>query len=89
MRSVWKFPFSVSDWCEFPMPVGAKILHLAVQHGDPCLWAEVDSDAPTEMRTFRTYGTGHAMGYHNQHYVGTYMVQDGALVFHVYEQVRL
>lgn len=85
-RSIWKFTFNVNDWCEFNMPVGAVIRHISVQNDTPCLWAEVDLDAPSEIRRFRTYGTGHPMDNTPQTYLGTYFIQGGRFVFHLYEQ---
>lgn len=87
-RAIWKFQLNTVDWVEFPMPAGARILDLQVQHGYPCIWAEVDADsnALKVIRKFRTYGTGHPLDEVQQTYVGSYQLAEGALVFHVYEQ---
>lgn len=85
MRTIWKFPISPADTIEFSMPVGAVILTLQTQYGEPCIWAEVDDQAPTEIRKFRTYGTGHPVVPGGVH-IGSYQLRDGALVFHVYEE---
>ena len=67
------------------MPQGAKILYCAVQRGIPCLWAEVQPEAAKEKRRFAIYGTGHPINAANQKYIDSYMLHDGALVFHVFE----
>lgn len=85
-RIIWKFHISPADTIEFSMPVGARILTLQTQFGEPCIWAEVDDQAPTEIRKFRTYGTGHPMD-GDLTYVGSYQLNGGGLVFHVYEEV--
>lgn len=85
-RSIWKFPLRVADFVEFAMPKNAKVLTVQVQLGDPCVWAEVDVGAETEIRRFRTFGTGHPLD-SGLLYIGTYQMRDGALVFHLYEDV--
>ncbi len=50
----------------------------------PFIWALVDTDAPEEARVFHVRGTGHpadALG----RYVGTFQIDGGALVFHLFE----
>ena len=84
MRTIWKY--AVDDG-PVSMPSGARILSVQVQRGDLTLWAEVDSDAPAEIRRFRVYGTGHelprGLGYQDSH-IAT--VQDEPFVWHVYEE---
>ena len=62
MKTIWKFPFAVSDKLviAIEMPKGAKILHVEVQsdwlapglRGQPCLWALVDPLAEKEWHVF-------------------------------------
>lgn len=90
-KSVWKFPIAVEDVQCLMTPLGAKILCVQTQNGMPCLWAEVDTEAPVnDMRTIVTVGTGHVMEFKAFEgvYIGTYQLQNGALVFHVYEIVK-
>lgn len=82
MRQVWKFaivPFAT----DIRMPKGAKLLHVALQDENPCLWAEVESKAPIVKRNIRTYGTGHKIDDEPSIYVGTFQI--GQFVFHVYD----
>lgn len=85
MKSVWKFKVPISDVVKVEMPKDAKVLFASVQHGDPCFWAEVDVNAPTETRFFRIYGTGHRIPDDTGRYLGTFMMHGGDLVFHAYE----
>jgi hypothetical protein len=86
MKTIWKFPLEVTDVQTVRMPRGARILCVQVQSGVPCLWAEVDPKAETELRTLRIYGTGHPMAEGEQrNYVGTFQLVGMGLVFHVYE----
>ena len=84
MRAIYKYKLSVQDTVDLCIPEGAKILTLQMQQGCPCIWAEVNPQAPTEERTFAIRGTGHEfLAEHTGEYIGT--VQDGALVLHAYE----
>ena len=85
MTSVWKFPIQRADAYTIDMTKDAEILHVGVQKNEPFMWARVDPDAPKERRGFRVAGTGHALyGAPEKHY-GSFMLNDGALVFHVFE----
>lgn len=97
MRTIWRFALPVTDRPELQMPIGARVLGVGpfrqsagdgMYHVNPPLdmWAEVESDAPTELREFLIVGTGNplpAVG----HYVGTATGQEG-LIWHVYEVGR-
>lgn len=84
--TIWKFPIPVTDDIEIEMPAGAEVLHVAEQAGQVCLWALVRPDAPVERRRFRLAGTGHAVTTDvRRRHVGTVLLHDGALVFHLFE----
>lgn len=85
MKAVWKWPLNVVDKQDIFMPAGAEMLTVQVQDGKPCLWAMVDPSLPKERRVLCTAGTGHAIQEETGlDYVGTYQLEDGALVFHVF-----
>ena len=68
------------------MPAGAKVLTVQMQGGQPQLWARVDPKQPKEWRTFAVYGTGHQIPDDRRlEYVATFQMDDGALVWHVFE----
>ena len=83
MQTIWKYPLDIRT--EIMIPTGAKILCVHVQNDRPCLWAQVDPKAVKEKRTFKIYGTGHEMFDACGTYVGTFMTDGGAFVWHVYE----
>lgn len=58
MRAIYKYKLTVQDTVDLCIPEGAKILTLQMQQGCPCIWAEVNPQAPTEERTFAIRGTG-------------------------------
>ena len=86
MRAVWKFPLGpLNDLIDVAMPVGAEIVFVGVQHGEPMLWARVQVEAPLETRRFRVAGTGHVLADEVGPHVGSFMLHDGAIVVHVFE----
>jgi hypothetical protein len=83
-RSIHKFAL--------PMPVnaiyvakGARVLCVQNQDNLPCIWFEVDPDAPDERREFITVPTGGLVDL-GAEYVGTAHGVEGWLVFHIYER---
>lgn len=85
-KTIWKFPVQVTDEQQVSMPFSAKIRYVAAQGDIACLWAEVDSSSPKmRERTIRIYGTGHPMPEDPGAYIGSFMLQGGALVFHAYD----
>lgn len=85
MTAVWKFPLAVEDTQTIDIPKGAYLLHVAAQSDVPCLWALVNPEAATEQRTFTTVGTGHPVAL-NDAYVGSYQLDEGAFVGHLFER---
>lgn len=84
MRRVFKYPLPVQDAFTLSLPVGAQLLSVQVQRGEPMLWALVDDRAGLEARHFMIRGTGHdadAVG----SYVGTFQLADGAFIGHLFE----
>lgn len=71
------------------MPEGAKILAVEAQYEKPCMWALVDPNQETETRHFEVFGTGHPIHYDSRNirkYIGTYQLNNGGLIFHVFER---
>jgi len=86
-KLIYKFELKVLDVIEVTIPIGAKILSLQVQNNIPCLWALVDEGVRSEVRTFKTFGTGQYIFDKEiscKKYIGTYQLQKG-LVFHLFE----
>ena len=84
-RTIWKCqipPTNGSHTVTLP-GVSIRPLHVAMQGETPTLWVEVDPDADkTWDIDYQWFGTGHDIPV-NALYLGT--VQDGMLVFHLYE----
>jgi hypothetical protein len=87
MITVHKFQFKIADEFTIEMPRSAELLHVALQHDVPCVWALVNTDAPMTKRKFRLAGTGHPLGvrtYQDVH-VGSFFQADGLLVWHLFD----
>lgn len=83
MATVWKYPLpSASEALE--VPYGAKFLHVAEQHGSVMTWWEVNPTAPPQARRLAVVATGMTVPLHGTH-LATWLMDDGALVFHLYE----
>lgn len=85
MKTIWKFPLSLSDESVFKMPSGAKVLSAGVQEERIHIWAEVDPDKIQVLKRFYVVGTGHPMPIGNLRFIDTVHMAGGELVFHVFE----
>ena len=87
MQAIWKFTMQCADKQVVALPKGAKVLCVQTQNESPCLWVvnPAVEVATTEDRTFAIYGTGHQHESIGGVYVGTFQLQGGLLVFHVFE----
>lgn len=82
MKTIWNFQLGSGSTQTVEMPVGARIVAVGMKRSKVTIWAEVDSEAETEERRFRVYGTGHSIE-DGWEYVGTCF--DGPFAWHVYE----
>lgn len=84
-KTIWKYPLKIIDHQALNMPRNAQILCVQVQYVEPCIWALVDSSEPPEERYISMFGTGHRIpSAHSYPYVGTFQINEGDLVFHVF-----
>lgn len=85
---IWKFTIPIADEFTIDMPQGAKLLDVQAQGGEqPVLWALVEPDETIQPRCFALRGTGHdATGLDEAEYVGTFQLNRGALVFHLFDR---
>lgn len=85
-KTIWKFTFEPRDDIEIEMPKEAEVLAVQTQHGQPCIWALVNSKAEKETRRFRMAGTGHPINDKLGKYIGTFQMMSGQLIFHLFEK---
>lgn len=84
-KQVWKFPLPFSGRYEVALPAGAVVLTVQDQPGlGPMLWAMVTPGAALEKRAFGIFGTGQPVR-GNLNYVSTFLLLNGALVYHAFE----
>ena len=81
---VYKYPLPLGDWVSVYMPQGAEPLCVQTQRGSPCLWARITVGAPPVMHHFRIAGTGHDLGSNVGRHIGSFQLNGGDLVFHVF-----
>lgn len=84
-ETIWKFELMITDRQEIQMPILSEILTVQMQYGVPCLWAKVSSDYKKENKIILMYGTGHRIVHELGKYIGTFQIDDGQLIFHVFE----
>lgn len=79
---IWKWRLEVMG---VQMPTGAFIVLVHEQHGDPCVWAQVDPEKEVEVRRFEIVGTGHSFDPATRVYRGSALC--GPFVWHVLEVI--
>lgn len=91
MKRVYKYSIEIDGYTSINMPIGAEILSVGYQPhcGEDFIqiWAltETDPNINLEKRKFRVAGTGHDIDEPNLTYIGLVSIQNGRLVFHVFE----
>ena len=85
-KTIWKFEIRPGEPVE--MPRNAEILTVQMQYGAPMLWAIVDPDEITEYRSIQVIGTGHPLPDNPRKYIGTFQIDGGRFVLHVFEWVK-
>ena len=84
-QRVYKYELPpLGDWISMTMPEGAEPLCVQVQGGRPCMWARVVVGRPPVVHHFRIAGTGHDLGSNVGRHIGSFQLEGGALVFHVF-----
>lgn len=88
MKKIYKYKIEILDEQEIFIPCYHTILCIKLQSGTPYIWVEVEDDAPLQKVKFKLYGTGHEMSKERpEQYVGTILLNDDKLVYHLYRQL--
>ena len=85
MTIIWKIRLEVKTLQQIELPAGAQILSAQAQGKDLCVWALVEPMAPKVCRSIEVYGTGHRIPSRARRHLGTALMSEGALVWHVFE----
>lgn len=84
MKTIWKYPINPRQ-NKIEMPIGAQILSIQTQRGNPQMWALVDPNNRKETRIFQVYGTRWDIQDFPGKYIGSFQVEEETLIFHVFE----
>lgn len=84
--AIYKYPLSLRASSELTMPAPGRIVHVAMQAGDPYVWAIVWPDCgETITRKLRIIGTGHEYDPTGLTHIATF--QQPPFVWHVFEEM--
>jgi|WetSurMetagenome_2_1015567.scaffolds.fasta_scaffold04369_10 hypothetical protein len=93
MKVIYKYELAVIPKQFIKMPYDFKILKVDVQKGIPCIWVEhIKEIAEAGIHVLNSYefitvGTGKPFSFvyeDNWEYIGSYMLDEGQFVGHVY-----
>jgi DNA-directed RNA polymerase subunit RPC12/RpoP len=88
-RKIFKYLLRpTDDEIEIAMLEGSEILTVQIQRGIPCIWAIGDTGALLTPRRLCIRGTGRTFKGNEGKYIGTFQLDNGDLVFHVFEERR-
>jgi hypothetical protein len=86
---IFKYKLKIPGRQKIEMPSNSKLLTVQVQRREPMLWALVDDeDSKTIDREIAIFATGEALPDGRGEYLGTFQIDEGRLVFHVFEVVH-
>jgi hypothetical protein len=86
---IWKYTLAITDTQDIEMPSGARILSVANQNGELCLWALVPTANATKTRCIEIIGTGNPISPNHEasrRFIGTAVINP--FVWHVFEWVH-
>ena len=84
MKTIYKYPIEMSNEFNILMPKYAEVLDVQIQHGKPYIWARVNTDEPVVVTPFALRGTGHECDVTDLSHVGTFQMDGGDLIFHLF-----
>lgn len=86
MRRIFKYELTMEDVCTVKSYNYFDPLCVKVQNGKPVLYAIVDEETEPCNHRILIYGTGFKVGPYldSSKYIGTFMLNDDELVFHVF-----
>lgn len=70
------------------MPIGSKILSIQTQFNEPEMWVLVNQNNKECEREFVVFATGQEIDENNIEYIGTFQIDNGSLIFHLFEKTK-
>ena len=86
MKVIWKY--AINPHTTVSIPDGARLLSVQTQDNQPQLWALVDPSKPKVGHAFRAVATGEEFDDQGHVYVATFQINNGGLVFHLFELIE-
>jgi len=86
MKTIYKYEVKPGEFT-VEMPANSQVLTVQAQYNSAFIWALVDTDnLPIITRRFFSVPTGgNWTGHPHYIYVGTFQLEGGTLVFHLFE----
>jgi len=89
MKTIWKFELTPNRVQSVPLPSGAQILTVQARNDSaPLMWVLADPDLPPRERYLGIYTTNTAVPDDPGRYIGTFVIYDGSLEFHLFEMAE-
>lgn len=87
---IWKWNLQLTDHQIVNLPIGARILSVAMQDNRLALWALCDPLVDMEPRYIHIFGTGNKLPQeiNKYQYLSTFQLENGALVFHAFAELE-
>ena len=86
MKTIWKVELAPNRTQSVSLPRGGQLLTVqSLGDNAPVLWALVDPDLPAEERYLGIYTTNTALPDEPGRYIGTFLIYEGSLEFHLFE----
>ncbi|WP_051309297.1 DUF7352 domain-containing protein [Desulfogranum japonicum] len=90
MKTIRKYHLQPNKHQTIKLPTGSRILGVDAKGEDtPVLWALVDPEKDTELKSLALYATGTELPDDPGHYLGSFQLFDGTLEFHAFEEQTL
>jgi len=90
VKTIYKYELEVTHIQRVFLPSDAEILAVQSQDHTPHIWAMVEPENKVEERVFEIFSTGQPIGEGmgvDRKYIGTFQLQGGTLVFHLFERL--
>lgn len=85
MKVIWKYPLEITEEQTIEVPKKYEVLCIQTQDNEPFLWVLVEEDDYLIILKIITLETGEdAHRVNLKDYIGTYQVDDGSFVGHVF-----
>lgn len=84
---VFKQVLDITGMQTIKLPIGFKILSLANQNENLCLWYLCDPEMENEEIEIFIFGTGHEVGNFTGQFLGTVLMHNNQLVWHVFKGI--